>query len=109
MKIVTLQPASQVDFLTEDGQELTRKPYPFHVRPDGLVERQDVWQGSVFRVIGFLERLDGHKIDVTWNYARRDPQRVVGMYVVTADDRGSMSVHLSAIETVHVADLPDPE
>lgn len=105
-KIITLQPAAGTDQITEDGTELQQLPYPFHVlAEDGSIERQDFWQGNPLRVIGFAARLDREQVDLWWRDVARDPQRAVGMYVVTQDSRGGMAVHLSAIAKVEVHEV----
>lgn len=103
MDIITLQPAPNVDHITDDGTELTRLPYPFHVRADdGGIERQDFWQGSVARVVGFVADLNRQEVDLWWRDAAKDPQRAVGMYVITQDDKGDMATQMTAISTVKV-------
>jgi hypothetical protein len=105
MRVITLQPADRTDHITEDGTELTQRPYPFHVRADdGHIERQDFWRGNPLQVVGFAERLDGRAVDVFWRTIAEDPQRAVGMYVVTADSRGGWATHLSAIAEVRVTE-----
>ena len=101
MKIISLQPSEWTDQLAPDGTELTRQPYPFHVEAaTGMVQRQDFWRGDPLAVIGFAARLDVHSIDLSWEAAAADPQRAVGMYVVTADNKGRWSTHQSAIRDV---------
>lgn len=85
-------------------------PYPFHVFEDGRVDRQDFWKGRVARVIGFQADLNEKTIDLFWADAVNDPQRAVGMYVVTADTNGynaKWSVWRSAIRDVSVIELDE--
>ena len=98
--VLTLQPAEVTDQLADDGTELTRLPYPFHVDSNGDVLRQDFWKGNPTRVIGFAARLDVHAIDLPWQDALGAPQRAVGMYAVTSDSKGGWATHTVAIETV---------
>lgn len=100
MHIITLQPAQITDHLTDDGHELTQLPYPFHVTDDGLVLHQDFWQGSPARIIGFAARVDVHSIDLDWSEAVAEPQRAVGMYVVSADEKNTWATHTVVIESV---------
>ena len=104
MRIITLQPSARVDHITADGQELTQLPYPFHVRPDGEVGRQDFWHGEPLRVLGFQDRVDVQRIDLWWRDAAADPQRAVGKYIVTQDADGSMATHQLAVQSVEVED-----
>lgn len=101
MAVIKLQPSSFTDQIV-DGHELTKLPYPFYVEEDGSVQRQEFWKGDPYRVIGFQKDLARHEIDLLWQDATKDPQQVVGMYVVTADEKGDMGVHVSAISNVDV-------
>lgn len=100
-----IQPAAFTDQLRE-GQQLTKLPYPYYVKEDGSVERQDYWQGRVTRVIGFAGDLAVERIDLPWRRAVADPQKAVGMYLVTADSSGDWSTHQTAVDRVDV--IPQP-
>lgn len=103
-KYVTVQPSAFTDGLTEDGTEMTRLPYPFHVTADGSILRQDFWHGDPKRVVGFAKRLDVHQVDLWWTQAWKSPQEAVGMYLVTQNADGSMHSHRTAIESMEVHD-----
>jgi hypothetical protein len=102
MKTLTLQPAPRVDGIDPDGHERTQLPYPFHVAETGEVQRQDFWQGSVFRIIGFTDRPEPGTITIPWPAAVRDPQSAVGHYIVSSDDKGNWATHVVAVDTVTV-------
>jgi hypothetical protein len=104
-RIITLQPSSVVDQITEDGTELTRLPYPYHVTEDGDVMGQDFWRGEPEAVIGFQRDATVQKVDLWWDDTVADPQQVVGMYPVLRE-RGNLSTLLIAVESVTVAELP---
>lgn len=95
-KLTTIQPGMTADFSL---------PYPFHVFEDGSVDRQDFWRGKVARVIGFQADIDVMTVDLFWFDAVKDPQRAVGMYVVTSDDKNKWAAHRSAISDVTVTEL----
>ena len=97
MDIITIQPSAQTDHITEDGTELQKLPYPFHVNERGEIQRQDFWQGRVLRVIGFQRDLARHEIDIWWNEVWAEPDRALNNYVVTLDSDGGMAVHTGAI------------
>lgn len=99
---ITLQPSAHVDNIV-DGHEMTRLPYPFHVDEDGTVQRQDFWRGDPAAVVGFQRDLSVQRIDVWWDEVVADPQRAVGLYVVTVTAAGQMGVHLAAIASVAVS------
>lgn len=99
--IYMLQPSEFVDQI-RDGHEMTKLPYPFFVNEDGSVRRQDFWDGRPFKVIGFQTDLAVQQIDLWWADATKDPQKAVGMYVVTADEDGDIGVHISAIANVEI-------
>lgn len=92
-----IQPREFVDHITDDGQEFTRKPYPFYADEAGDVQRQDFWKGRVAKVIGFVDDVDSVIIQPFWQQAIRDPESVIGKYLVTSDDQGQWSTHQQPI------------
>lgn len=94
------------DQITEDGEELRQVPYPFHVNPNRTIMGQDFWQGDPTRVMGFARKLDIQELDLSWMNFLHTPQLAVGMYVVTANERGEFSTHLSAVSEVEVKQSP---
>jgi hypothetical protein len=100
-----IQTAPRIDGLTEDGQEMTQLPYPFFVDNKGSVEFQDTWQGRVTRVAGFQRDLAVQQIDLRWADAQKDPQKAVGMYLVTSDSKGDLAVHDTAVDTLEMVVL----
>lgn len=100
MTIITLQPAPIVDYITPDGSELMKLPYPFHVDTDGSIGRQDFWNGYPLRVLGFVADPNRMQIDLYWEEIVKNPQRAVGMYVVTEDADRVFSTHVVAIASV---------
>ena len=95
--MITLQLSSATDYITKDGTELTKKPYPFHADEKGnLLDGRDEVE-----IIGFQADAARQQVDVRWeDYA--DPYQAVGMYVVTKDKAGQYSTHLHAVESVEV-------
>jgi len=100
-KIIRLQPSAYVDQI-RGGHEMTKLPYPFYVAEDGSIGRQDFWKGRFVRVVGFAADLHVEEINLWWSEAVRDPQRAVGMYVVTADYEEAFETHPTAVERVEV-------
>ena len=101
-RLIKLQPAAFVDNISEEGHVGHRLPYPFYVRDDGYIEGQDFWRGTPLKAMGFQRDLAVQQIDVRWNAAAKEPHGIVGMYLVTIDEDGSMSVHQTAITSVEV-------
>lgn len=99
MQIITLQPSARTDHITDDGHELQQLPYPFHVDERGFVQRQDFWQGKVFRVIGFTARPEPGNLVTSWPEVWRDPALAVNKYLVTSDEDGEWSSHVMAIQS----------
>lgn len=104
MKIVTLQPSPRTDHITEDGQEFTQLPYPFHVTETGEVLRQDFWRGDPARIVGFTKEPQPGRLVYTWEEVAADPQRAVGLYIVSQDRAGRWAVHVIAVAEVQVRD-----
>lgn len=102
MKTITLQPAPRVDSISDDGTELTQLPYPFHVRENGQILRQDFWKGNPLWVVGFVADLNRREVDIMWHVAIKNPDRMVGMYIVTMNADDGVASHISAVDTVKV-------
>lgn len=101
MRAIRIQPSSFIDNLWEEHVG-TKLPYPFTAGEDGMVAGQDFWQGSVVRVIGFQKDLHNHSLDLPWGAAFDDPQKAVGMYLVTSDKNGDWGVHDTAVMSMTV-------
>lgn len=97
-RVFTIQPRMRPDM---------QLPYPFFVREDGRVERQDFWRGKVFRVIGFQASLNKMTVDLFWHDAVRNPEKATGMYVVLADDKNAWSTETSPTEPLTFEELPE--
>jgi hypothetical protein len=95
-RIVTLQPADHVDGITDDGTELTKRPYPFHVNARGEIQRR----AGESRVVGFVSDPARMEVDLSWDEVYADPQRAVGQYVITQDTEGAWATHTIAIMRV---------
>lgn len=102
MRIITIQPAEVTDQIMADGTELTKMPYPFHLREDGAIDRQDFWHGSPLALIGFQDQIDVLQVDLPMAEFWRYPQTAVGKYAITLDSDGTINTHLVAIESVSV-------
>lgn len=107
-RILRVQPASRIDNLTDDGQEMTQQPYPLFVGEDGAVGRQDFWNGRVYRVVGFQRDLAVQQVDLWWRDAYAGPERAVGMYVVAVDKDGGMFNLDTAVESITELGAPAP-
>lgn len=116
--IITLQPSAHTDHITADGTELTQLPYPFHVdAATGLIGRQDFWRGDPLAVVGFVADPARIEIDLTWreyveglaghdrdDLVPADPTSIVGMYVITRDDKGQWGTHVAAISSIRISE-----
>lgn len=101
-QVLRVQPASRIDNLTADGQEMTQQPYPLFVSEDGSVGRQDFWDGRILRVVGFMRDLAVQEVNLWWKDAWTDPQQAVGMYVVARDKDGQLFNLDTAVESITV-------
>lgn len=98
----TLRFSPRTDEITADGQKLQQVSYPLHGNPDGTIQRRDFWRGDPANIIGFTSRLDVMEIHLWWDDFIADPQKAVGMYVVTADQDDVWGTHHAAIASVEV-------
>jgi hypothetical protein len=101
MRVIEVQLSEWTDHLTDEGQELTKLPYPFFVDASGAVGRQDFWNGIVHRVIGFQRNIAVDAVDLGWAEAYEDPSSAIGMYVITSDHSGNWSTHLTAVKSMN--------
>lgn len=102
-QIIRIQPSEFTDQVSDEGHQMTKLPYPFYVNAsDGTVNLQEFWKGDPYRVVGFQTDLARHEIDLRWEDAAKDPQKAVGMYLVTADSRGGYGVHTTAVQSMDV-------
>lgn len=110
--IISVQPSAFTDNLwgTESGEivEGTKLPYPFHARKnDGRITRQDFWGGTPWRIMGFSRTPEPGRIDLYWRDGsfQETPDLAVGLYVVTQDRDGGMSVWQTAVASVTVTEV----
>lgn len=82
-------------------------PYPYFVREDGRVDRQDFWRGKIYRVIGFQADINAMRVDLFWSDFLKDPQRAVGMHAVTADDKNKWGTDRATVGSVRVENLDE--
>lgn len=66
-------------------------PYPYHIEPDGAVQRQDFWRGDPKVLLGFQRDRNRQVVAITTREWFEGPAAaVVGMYPVFADSEGGM-------------------
>lgn len=108
MRIYTLQPAPVTDHITDDGTELQRLPYPYHVDEEGNVQRQDFWKGDPSGIIGFQNRADVQRVNLLWDdFVAGDPNAAVGKYMVMVDSKGTFATYTIPVESVSVIEIPE--
>lgn len=106
MRVIEVQLSGWTDHLTDDGQQLTKLPYPFFADEKGMIGRQDFWNGRVLRVVGFQADLNREMIDLFWDDVYADPGRAIGMYAVTENKRGDWVTHMTAVKSMDVLGEP---
>jgi hypothetical protein len=94
--VTRIQMAPVIDHISDDFEHVgSRLPYPFYVDEKGYVQLQDFWQGAVYRIIGFQNRVDVQTIDLWWNSVT-DPEQIVGKYLVVSDKAGTWATYPTA-------------
>lgn len=106
MTLISIQPAPRIDHITRDGHPLTQRPYPIVVDQEGAVQFQDFWQGKVLRVVGFQRNYTDQRIDLRWEDAFQDPEKMIGMYPVSTDSSGGMGNHDTVVESYKILSAP---
>ncbi len=75
IRSITIQPLEGANF---------QRPYPYHIKPNGLVERQDFWKGNPYRLLGFSLRPVAGSIDITRKEFFEKPESILSMFPVFA-------------------------
>jgi hypothetical protein len=107
-RLICVQPSEYVDQIV-DGHEMTKLPYPYYVNTDGTIDRQDFWRGDPIRVVGFVADSARQEVDLWWTEAEKDPNQVIGMYLITSDTEEIWSTHETAISVVKIIDKTPEE
>jgi hypothetical protein len=96
-----IQPEDRVDGMSVEHGARYQRPWPVGAYADGSVlGADDQWCGKVTRVIGFQADLARKQIDLSWSDFLLEPQKAVGMYLVTSDSEGTWGVHDTAVESI---------
>ena len=100
--IITIQPANTVSVEYDVNLPL---PYPYHVNArTGDVGRQEFWRGEPVAILGFQNDADVQTMDLLWEDAAKDPDSIVGKYVVMVNANGSIFNETRPITSVTVWD-----
>lgn len=84
-------------------------PYPYHVRPDGSIGRQDQWRGKVTHVLGFQDDWTSGDIDVPLSAFVAAPHLALGRHPVLTNPAGrTFSVDIP-VESVHASAIARPD
>lgn len=100
-RLTRIQPAARPDAISADGHVGYQLPYPFYVADDGKIQNQELWNGTPLAVIGFQKDLAVQTIDVWWREVVDNPEKAVGLYLVTTDKDGTWGVHSTAVESAY--------
>lgn len=104
-KIFIFQPSDHTDNMTGDGIEMTKRPYPIAA----LRNTAEVVSGGAstqhLTVAGFADDLFVQRVDHRWSEVVKDPQAMVGKYLVTRDGNGKYATHTGAIMSVTVREV----
>lgn len=80
-------------------------PYPFHIAPNGNVQRQDFWRGQPLALIGFQADVDVQKVDLlTSAWFEGEPTAAVGMFPVFAARGGQFYTDTRPVARVEASD-----
>lgn len=108
MDFLKLQPADRVDYLTEDGEELTQRPYPFHATQSGEILDPIHRERNLTHVIGFVDDPSTDTITLWWGQAWKNPTQALGRYIVTRQADDGLATHILAVASTAWGHKPDP-
>lgn len=106
-KYLHIQEAPITDNITDDGHVGAKLPWPVTADKDGTIVVPSSMLG-MRRAVGFARDLAVHQVDVYWADAFADPQKVVGMYLVSLSTNNVMGVSLSAVDSAEMLEHADP-
>jgi hypothetical protein len=114
MLVTTIQCASSIDAITDDGEPLYQKPYPYHISPDGAVLQQGFWQGKIHQLVGFQRNIEVQRVDMFWStIAATGPTEqmllVRGMYPVFKNKDGEMFTLITPVDTIEHREFTDEQ
>ena len=98
-RAIVIQEHDRIDNITSDGTPLYQKPYPLAVNGDGTVRYfhdMDI-EGLPYRIVGFARDAKAFGLDYAWHEIVRTPAKCIGMYVISADYKGTWATHLTAV------------
>lgn len=107
MKVTTIQCASRIDHISDDGTPAYQQPYPYSIRPDGSVAFQSLWKGEIAHLIGFQDKYDVQRMSVLWHQVCENPDLCLGKYPVFADSKGNWANMDTPVEQVTLYEVSD--
>ena len=81
------------------GKDL-KQPYPYFISEDGLVGRQDFWNGVPHRLLGFNNKPIPGEISLPFNEFKKDIQKAIGLYPVFEDKNGDIRTYTVPVVNV---------
>lgn len=75
-------------------------PYPYFIKKDGKVGRQDFWKGNPSHLIGFSSLPKSGNVDLVFQDFWSSPEKAVGMYPVFADKDNEWVTKTDPIQSV---------
>lgn len=85
-RLVRIQPAN-----TESGEYDVHvpQPYPYYIDAEGKVAEQEFWKGDPLQLIGFQDRADRQKLNITFKQFWDDPTVAEGRFPVFLQGSGT--------------------
>jgi len=75
-------------------------PYPYFIKSDALVGRQDFWKGKPFKLLGFSKIPEPGDIDLMFSDFKKNTSKAIGMYPVFANEDSNWVTYSERIESV---------
>ena len=77
-------------------------PYPYFIDKDAYVGRQDYWQGSPYKLLGFSKKPIAGAINLEFKDFWKKPTSCIGMFAVFSTAQDSWSTQTIPIESVNI-------
>jgi len=75
-------------------------PYPYFIKSDALVGRQDFWKGKPLKLLGFSKIPKAGDIDLMFGDFKKNTSKAIGMYPVFANKDNNWVTYSEQIESV---------
>lgn len=79
-----------------------RQPYPYFIEENGLVGRQEFWNGKPYELLGFNRTTKTGEISSPFKEFKKDINAAIGMFPVFKSKTGMIETHTNPVVKVNL-------